>query len=68
MKLHKYQERMVDHTVQNKKVGLFLRMGLGKTSIVLHALHHHCHIPKPALIVGPLRVVETVWEQAADKW
>ncbi len=65
MKLHKYQERMVNHTIEHKRVGLFLEMGLGKTATVLHTIKD---LPKPVLIVGPLRVVETVWEQEAVKW
>lgn len=43
--------------------GLFIDMGLGKTAIMLHGL------PKGrTLLVGPIRVIETVWHAEAADW
>lgn len=54
----------------NRKAGLFMDMGLGKTVVclsVLQALIYRFEIIKP-LIIAPVRVVESVWMQEADKW
>lgn len=69
--LHEYQLASVDHLHRNKKCGLFLDMGLGKTVITLtyldKSLYHELEIDK-ALIVGPKRVVENVWTSEVTKW
>lgn len=70
-KLHEYQNASVDHLFRNKKCGLFLDMGLGKTVITLtflnKALYEEFAIGK-ALLVAPKRVVESVWTAEAKKW
>lgn len=68
---HEYQHASVDHLYRNRKCGLFLDMGLGKTVITLTFLqwciYQDLAISK-ALIVGPKRVVENVWTSEIKKW
>lgn len=63
--LRPYQELGRDFAQENKSAGLFMDMGLGKTAVILHAL---ADLPGPTLLVGPLRVVETVWHREALEW
>lgn len=63
--LHDYQERALDFAVSRPNAGMFVDMGLGKTAITLHLL---LESEKPALIVGPIRVIESVWRQEAQIW
>jgi len=63
--LHDYQKQAVQFLRERKKAGLFLDMGLGKTCISLTALSEDS---LPALVVGPKRVVENVWETEAALW
>lgn len=63
--LRAYQEQAVDFLKRHPHAGLFVDMGLGKTASVLHAL---VDLPKPVLLIGPIRVIETVWRQEAALW
>lgn len=63
--LRPYQEEGVAFLQENPYAGLFMDMGLGKTATVLHAL---ADLPGPTLLVGPLRVVESVWKDEAADW
>lgn len=65
MKLHPYQIEAVDFLKANPAAALFIDMGLGKTTATLHAIVDD---PGPTLLVGPIRVIETVWAQEARKW
>lgn len=69
--LHDYQRRAIDFILSKKRVGLFIDMGLGKTISTLTAidklLYGEFTINK-VLIIAPLRVCNTVWEQEARKW
>ena len=65
MTLHPYQQRAVEHVRDHDKCALFMDMGLGKTVTMLEAIKD---LPKPVLVVAPLRVAATVWEQEAIKW
>lgn len=68
--LHNYQNEGVDFIKNNKGSGLFLDMGLGKTTTTLTALSDildDFEIIRP-LIVAPLRVANTVWHNEADNW
>jgi len=68
---HEYQHISVDHLFRNYKCGLFLDMGLGKTVITLTFLQFCIYQDlsiKKALIVGPKRVVESVWTSEVKKW
>ncbi len=68
--LHPYQERAVSFIKEQQRCGLFLEMGLGKSSSALTAisdLRDNFSIHK-VLIVAPLRVANSVWKQEAAKW
>jgi len=68
--LHAYQRRAVSFIKDQRRCGLFLDMGLGKTSSALTAvsdLRDEFAIHK-VLIVAPLRVANSVWAQEARKW
>ena len=68
--LHNYQERAVSFITENKRVGLFLSMGCGKSLITLTAitdmLDGFC--AQRVLVIAPLRVANSVWAQEAKKW
>jgi len=68
--LHDYQTFGVNHILKNDGAGLFLDMGLGKTIISLTAIREliDCLEVERVLVVGPKRVVESVWTQEALKW
>ena len=67
-----YQHDAVDFILENPSTALFLDMGLGKTAVVLHALKEIRHFPGPTvekvLLIGPIRVIETVWKHEATLW
>lgn len=67
---HAYQLRAVDFLLGQNAAALFLDPGLGKTSIVLEAFRRMQAngTAHKMLVVAPLRVVQTVWEQEAAKW
>lgn len=66
-----YQKHAGMHMRQHPKSGLFLDMGLGKTVIALTELEWMLYqdlcVNRP-LIIGPKRVVQSVWMQEALKW
>lgn len=67
--LRDYQHEAVDFLLERPAAGLFLDMGLGKTASTLHALEVLTRIEEePILVVGPIRVIETVWRQEAALW
>lgn len=69
--LHHYQERGVSHIIDKYKVALFLDMGLGKTITSLTAideLMYDRYLVGKTLIIAPLRVCNSVWEQEAQNW
>jgi hypothetical protein len=68
--LHSYQKRAVSFIQDKQRCGLFLDMGLGKTTSALTAvsdLRDSFSIYK-VLIIAPLRVANSVWAQEAQKW
>lgn len=69
--MHHYQERCVDHVVNNPAAGLFLEMGLGKSCIALTAidelLNNRLEIRR-VLVIGTKKVCESVWQQEGAKW
>lgn len=68
--LHDYQRRAVDFIKDEGRCGLFLDMGLGKTTSTLTAitdLLDSFEVHK-VLVVAPLRVANSVWKQEVDKW
>lgn len=68
--LHSYQRFGVKHIIENESAGLFLDMGLGKTVTTLTAIRELIYSLEVSrvLVVGPKRVVESVWLQEAAKW
>ena len=56
---------MMDEMVKRPRLGLFADMGTGKTLTTLKALEK---IKGKTLLIAPIRVCETVWEQEAVKW
>lgn len=63
--LRPYQVAAVDHLKKTPCAALFIDMGLGKTAATLHSF---LSMDGPILLVGPIRVIETVWEAEAKKW
>lgn len=69
--LREYQSAAVDHILENTHCGLFLEMGLGKTVSSLTALNTLMYEDleiDTALIIGPKRVIESVWADEIEKW
>lgn len=68
--LHAYQHRAVEFIKDTKRCGLFLEMGLGKSTTTLTAVKDLIDgfAVNKVLIVAPLRVANTVWKQEAEKW
>ena len=70
-KPHSYQAFAKDFIIENKKSGLFLDMGLGKTVITLTAIFDlmfdYFEIAK-VLVIAPLRVAESTWDAEIAKW
>lgn len=68
---HNYQEHAYGHTLQHPGAGLFMDMGLGKTVVALtaadHFLNDACQVAR-VLVIGPKKVVQSVWRQEAAKW
>jgi SNF2 family DNA or RNA helicase len=68
--LHEYQHGAIDFIMDRKGCALFLDMGLGKTVSTLTAI---CDLldnysVNRVLVIAPLRVANTVWQQEAAKW
>ena len=68
---HSYQQYAIDRIVSNKRVGLFLSMGLGKTVITLTAvneLRYNRWAVGRVLVIAPKKVAEATWMNEAQKW
>lgn len=68
--LHAYQTKAVDFIKSKRKVFLTLDMGLGKSVIALTAISDmlDSFSASKVLIIGPLRVANSVWKQEAALW
>jgi len=69
---HDYQELVIDHLLRPiRGHGVFLDMGLGKTSCALTALielvYNRLEIDK-TLIIAPKRVAIDTWPEEIEKW
>ena len=65
--LHDYQIYAKNFMLQHPYCGLFLKMGLGKTSIVLEGLHElnpHGHV----LVIAPKTIARCTWVDEIKKW
>lgn len=68
---HPYQRQCIEKILATPKLGLFLSMGLGKTSIVLTAvkdLKYNRLEVKKVLVIAPKKVAEGTWTKEKDKW
>lgn len=71
--LRPYQQQMVDFAIKNKRVGLFVDMGLGKTLATLATIdklnkENKLDTTKPILVIAPITVALDTWAREADKW
>lgn len=68
--LRNYQRRAVEFVKKNRRAGLFLDMGLGKTISTLTAMSDLMvkGVVNRVLLVAPLRPAQGVWRQEARKW
>lgn len=68
---HEYQKAVINHILNNTGTGVFLDMGLGKTSTALSAINQamfdELSINK-VLIIAPKKVAEATWQEEAKKW
>ena len=70
-KPHNYQVYNINRIVSDPAVGLFLRPGLGKTSITLSAINilkYYKWSVSRALVIAPKKVAEGTWSKEAAKW
>lgn len=68
---HKYQEIAINKMLNTPRCGLFLDMGLGKTSVTLSVINYLMYSEfeiEKVLVIAPLRVAETTWAIEACKW
>ncbi|WP_298029714.1 DEAD/DEAH box helicase [uncultured Dysosmobacter sp.] len=68
---HEYQSFCIDYLLERPAAGLFLKPGMGKTSIALTAaerlLYDSFDVSK-VLVIAPLRVAEDTWSRESEKW
>lgn len=68
---HNYQAYCIQLVTELPAVGLFLRPGLGKTSITLSAVnilkYFRWQVSK-VLVVAPKKVAEATWQKEAARW
>jgi hypothetical protein len=67
---HLYQKKAVKFLLKHGAAGLFLKPGLGKTSITYAAikLMLKAEVASKILIIAPLRVAHSTWPGELDKW
>lgn len=66
-----YQKHCIDKVLNTPKLGLFLDMGLGKSSIALTAVNHlryNTFEISRTLVIAPKTVAEGTWIRERDKW
>lgn len=69
--LRRYQARASLRIVEQRRLGLFVDMSLGKTAITLTAIRNlldQGKLPDGAMIVGPLNVTKDTWQNEAKLW
>lgn len=68
---HNYQSYCIQRIIDDKSVGLFLDMGLGKTVITLTAINdlkYNRFVIQRCLVIAPKKVAEATWSKEAEKW
>lgn len=63
--MYKYQIQAVEKICKEKRLGLFLGMGLGKTLIALQAVKK---LGCKTLVIAPKKIAETTWTDENEKW
>lgn len=66
-----YQQYGIDRILSDDYLGLFLEMGLGKTSITLAAVNELKYgrwAVSRCLVIAPKKVAEATWSREAEKW
>lgn len=70
-KPYNYQQYATNWIINKKKSALLLEMGMGKTIATLTAIfllmYDYFEISK-VLIIAPLRVASTTWQEEVEKW
>lgn len=70
-KPHQYQQYTIQRMLDQEAAGIFLDMGMGKTSCALTAaaelLHDRFEVAK-VLVIAPLKVAEDTWSCETEKW
>jgi SNF2 family DNA or RNA helicase len=70
-KPYHYQEYATRWIIDKKKSALFLEMGMGKTistlTAILELMYDYFDVAK-VLVIAPLRVASTTWEEEVEKW
>lgn len=68
--LHEYQKAGVMHQLQHDDSMLWLGLGLGKTITTLTTIvdRMRAGLVQKTLIVGPLRVIQSVWNRECANW
>lgn len=70
-KPYDYQEYATQWILDKEKAGLLLDMGMGKSVITLTAIDelmfNYFEVSK-VLVIAPLRVAESTWDEEAAKW
>jgi len=70
-KPHEYQEMAIEKIINQKSVGLFLDMGLGKTVITLTAIRQLIKdefAVSKCLVIAPLQTAWNTWTDELNKW
>jgi SNF2 family DNA or RNA helicase len=66
-----YQKYCINRLISDEALGLFLDMGLGKTSTTLTAVndlkYNRFQVSK-VLVIAPKKVAESTWNKEASKW
>lgn len=68
---HAYQAYCESRIIDTPALALWLEMGLGKTAIVLSAIHelkYNRFEIRRALVIAPKKVAEATWQSEAQKW
>ncbi|MGM0792413.1 MAG: SNF2-related protein [Bacillota bacterium] len=70
-KPYHYQTYATQWIIDKKKSALFLEMGMGKSvstlTAILELLYDYFDVAK-VLVIAPLRVASTTWEEEVEKW
>ncbi|MGD6776299.1 SNF2-related protein [Sutcliffiella horikoshii] len=70
-KPYQYQAYATQWIIDRKKSALFLEMGMGKSvstlTAILELLYDYFDVAK-VLVIAPLRVASTTWEEEVEKW